>query len=252
MESRIQHYLRTEASRARTTERVGPFVATFTEHSDNPYLNYALPDDGAQPSMEEVAALIRAFEARNRRPRLEYIAALAPEVEPALLAAGFVVEGRLPLMTCVPSQGGPLPPPPGIELLVPQTDQELLDMVAAQNEAYGDQPPGPDVVPRLRASSAAGQINLLARDSTSGEPAGGGICTVSHDGLTEVGAIGVREPYRRRGIAAAMTARLLDEAQQAGVTLAFLMAEGEPEARIYARAGFTLIGDILHISRPLG
>ena len=45
--------------------------------------------------------------------------------------------------------------------------------------------------------------------------------------------------------------RLLEEAFAAGVTLPFLMAAAEAEERIYARAGFTTIGEILHISRPL-
>lgn len=45
-------------------------------------------------------ALIAAYEKRDRKPRLEYIAQLAPAVEEVLLSAGFTVEGRLPLMTC--------------------------------------------------------------------------------------------------------------------------------------------------------
>jgi hypothetical protein len=35
-----------------------------------------------------------------------------------------------------------------------------------------------------------------------------------------------------------------------GVDLVFLMAAGEAEARIYARIGFTEIGEVLHISAP--
>jgi hypothetical protein len=35
-----------------------------------------------------------------------------------------------------------------------------------------------------------------------------------------------------------------------GVDLVFLMAAGEAEARIYARIGFTKIGEVLHISVP--
>jgi hypothetical protein len=40
------------------------------------------------------------------------------------------------------------------------------------------------------------------------------------------------------------------EAFDAGVTTAFLMAAHEEEKRIYNRAGFSTIGEILHISLP--
>lgn len=250
MDTRIQAYLRAGTSQARETERIEPFLATFTRHSDNPYLNYALPDDDATPSAADVAALVAAYERRGRVPRLEYIARLAPAVEPMLLAAGFQIEGRLPLMICAPGAEQPLPIPPGIELLLPVSDAELLITVAAQSEAYSDPAPDPAIIPRLRAGIADGQIVVLARDLVSGEPVGGGICSVPHMGMTEIAGIGVRAPFRRRGVAGVLTLALLRAARAAGVEVAFLMAAHEAEARIYLRAGFTPIGEILHISRP--
>lgn len=250
MESRIQSYLRVAASHRRDVEQIGPFLATFTPHSDNPYINYAIPDDGAAPTAAEVATLIEAFELRDLQPRFEYITQLAPAVEPALLAAGFVVESRTPLMTCTPGQEQPQPTPPSIELILPTSDNELLGMIAAQNEAYDAPPPDPEAVARMRANLADGQIAVFAREIATGESVGGGVCTVPYQGLTEVAGIGVRSAFRRRGVAAALTVRLTQAAFDAGVTLAFLMAAGEDEQRIYARAGFTTIGDVLHISRP--
>jgi ribosomal protein S18 acetylase RimI-like enzyme len=248
MISRIQSYLRVAASRQRDTERIGPFLATFTPHSDNPFLNYAIPDDDATPSSADVTSLIAAYERRSRIPRLEYVAQLAPAVEEALAAAGFAVEGRLPLMICRPGAEQALPVPMGIELVVPATDDELLATVAVQNEAYGDAAPGPDVVARLRASMAAGLIAVLARVAATGEPVGAGVYTAPDQGMTEIASIGVRAPFRRRGVAGALTTRLVREAFAAGVSVAFLMAAHEAEARIYQRAGFATTGEILHIS----
>lgn len=250
MEERIQAYLRIAASQGRDVERIGPFLATFNRHEENLFLNYALPDDGAEPRPGDVAGLIAAYERRDRTPRLEYIAQLAPAVEAALLAAGFVAEGRLPLMICAPGEERPLPTPEGIELIAPVADDELLGAVAAQNEAYGAPPPAPEVVNRLRASLATGQILILARVAATGEPVGAGVCTAPAQGLSEVAGIGVRAQFRRRGVAGALTVRLAREAFAAGVALAFLMAAHETEARIYERAGFTRCGEILHISRP--
>ena len=72
MQSRIQSYLRFAASQQRDTERIKPFLATFSRHSANPYLNYAIPDDSAAPSLADVNALIAAYSQRGRKPRLEY------------------------------------------------------------------------------------------------------------------------------------------------------------------------------------
>ncbi|MGH8896103.1 MAG: hypothetical protein ACRDZ4_03550 [Egibacteraceae bacterium] len=49
------------------------FLATFDRHSDSPYRNYAIPDDGAEPTTTDVQALIAAYERRGRTPRLEYV-----------------------------------------------------------------------------------------------------------------------------------------------------------------------------------
>ena len=247
---RIQSYLRFAASQQREIEQIGPFLATFNRHSTSPYLNYAIPDDNATPSIADVRSLIAAYDKRERKPRLEYVATLAPAVESALTAAGFTVEGRLPLMTCIPGSEKVLPIPPDIELIVPVSDLEMLATVAVQNEAYGESTPTLEDAKRLRDSLVAGGIAVLARVAATGEAAGAGVCTVPGNQTTEVAGIGVREGFRRRGIAGALTTRLVQEAFAAGVTMAFLMAAHEEEVRIYTRAGFATIGEILHISLP--
>ncbi|MEG4225772.1 GNAT family N-acetyltransferase [Microcoleus sp. N9_B2] len=250
METSIQAYLRFATSQQRDTERIGPFLATFSPHSANPYLNYAIPDDGAAPSLADVNALIAAYSGRARKPRLEYFTKLAPAVEEALISAGFTVEGRLPLMTCTPGSEKLLPIPPDIELIVPVSEAEILGTVAAQNEAFTEAAPSPEDVDSLRKSLAAGGIAVLARVAATGEPAGAGVCTPPQNQTTEIAGIGVRASFRRRGIAGALTARLLREAFDAGVMVAFLMTLHEQEFRVYTKAGFWAIGEILHISLP--
>lgn len=250
MHAHIQAYLRTAASRVRVTEQVGPFLATISPDNTNPYLNYAIPDDGATPTAADVAALIAAFQARQRTPRLEYLTSLAPAVEAALVAGGFVVEGRLPLMVYDRAAVQQVPDPDGIELLAPRSADDLLAMITAQNEAYGEGPPDPSAAAERRSFLAAGGCAILARDALTGEPAGGGVCDVPTNSTTELTSIGVRPAYRRRGIAGAMTARLVNEAHASGTTTVFLMAESAATARIYARVGFVTTSDILHISLP--
>ncbi|MGH3717456.1 MAG: hypothetical protein ACRDRI_01180 [Pseudonocardiaceae bacterium] len=55
--------------------------------------NYAVPGDGVDPTPDQVAKLIAAFTDRDRTPRLEYLPALCPAVEPALLTRACLTVG---------------------------------------------------------------------------------------------------------------------------------------------------------------
>lgn len=248
MDSLVQRYLRSSIAQGRETVRIGPFLASFSRSSRNPFLNYAIPDDDAQPSDSDIGGLIDAYERRDLKPRLEYLSSCAPNVEEALLRAGFAVEGR-PALMLADDGAIDLAAPAGIELLRPATDDELRGVRLVQVEAYADPDPVDDAaVARLRLNLREDAGAVLARAIGDGEPAGAGEYTQPIDSVTEIVGIAVRESFRRRGIAAAMTSWLLREARAAGVTVPFLMAN-EAEERIYARVGFTTTSRVLHISR---
>jgi ribosomal protein S18 acetylase RimI-like enzyme len=247
---RIQQYLRAVAPIGRDHEQVGPFLATFDPRRDNPYLNYALPDTGAEPSDGDVAALVDSFVRRHRRPRLEYIAACAPALEQRLLAAGFSVEGRLPVMVTNVGRLAADAEPQGIQLRIPTTDDEFYDMAVVQARAYNDPDvPGRDVVARRRAALAAGALAVVAIDQNTRRVVAAGSCSPVDGGLTEVAAIGVSAAYRRRGIGGALATRLGREALSAGADVPWLMAAHDSARRTYERAGYCVVGEILHISR---
>jgi GNAT superfamily N-acetyltransferase len=148
-------------------------------------------------------------------------------------------------MTCVEAH---VAIPDGIELVPPSTEEEFRGVAIVQWEAYEERDPLPErAVKGLRRTADNGGVVVLARDSKTGAPAGGGLCVAPHDGITELTSIGVRETFRRRGIAAAMAGWLAQAALDRGLTV-FLMAAGPDEARIYARAGFVEHGEVLHIS----
>jgi predicted GNAT family acetyltransferase len=248
--ARISAYQIALAANQPSTKRVGPFYARF-DTGLNPYNNYAIPEPGAEPSADDVTALVRAYQETGRQPRLEYVAASAPAVEPSLTAQGFVTEDRPALMACEGGKQQRLVPPPGISLLKPSSDEDLLAMVAVQREAFDDPtPPGPDELAGQHRNLERGCIFVLARDDSTGDAAGAGVCTPLERGVTEIAGIGVRPRFRRRGIAAALTARLAADAFTQGATLAWLTPGGEEAQRIYARAGFQAIGELLMISLP--
>ena len=247
---RIQESIRADACRAREVARIGELTVTLSMEDPNPYLNYAVPDEGAEPSDAEVRELVAWYRKRRRRPRLEYLAELAPEVEDVLVGQAFGVEGRLPLMTCT-SPPPARPAPEGIELLRALSDDELEGTALVQWEAYEADGPVPERAVRgLRRTAVSGGVVGLARDGSTHEPAGAGLVTAPQDGFAELTSVGVRENFRRRGIAEALTAFLAREALAGGMTCVFLMAKGDAEAGIYERAGFVRTSDVLHISLP--
>jgi ribosomal protein S18 acetylase RimI-like enzyme len=245
----IQAYIRRTAANGRETEQIGPFLATFSPGNPNPYANYAVPDPDADPTAADVAALVSAYERRDRIPRLEYLPRLAPAVEKALLAGGFTIEARPPLMTCRRGAETSAPVPEGIELLEPTTDEELHGLLVAQHEGFGDAPPADDSAAGMRRSLAGGLLAVYARVVGTGEPAGGGVCTPISDGVGELAGIATRSRYRRRGIAAAVTARLTGTAFAAGATELFLTPGDDGAERIYGRAGFRTTDEVIFASR---
>lgn len=235
----------------RETVKIGPFTATFTPSTDLPYLNYAVPDEGATASAEDIANLVEAYQARGRIPRLEYISAAAPAIEGQLIGSGFVIEGRLPLMVCSPSTFRPPEPPEGIDVLSANTDADFEGAVAVTKQAYSgdDSPPTAPEVAARRRLVALGGIVVLARDQQSSEACGSGICEVPHDAISEVATVGVVPSYRRRGVAAAVTGGLCQEALKAGVESLWLTPERDYTERLYARLGFETVSEVIHLSQ---
>jgi len=220
-------------------EMVGPFAVLFSERNPSPHANYAIPLDFAEPSPAEVAALVAAFTARERQPRLEFAPSAAPKLEAALLAAGFTVELRPPMMTRRPMPAVSTLELDGFDIALAETDQNLLDHAAVQKEAFDDPAPlGEADLAALRRSLRRGGYVLVAHCRETGEAAGAGAFMPPQNGVTEVVGIAVAPAFRRRGLAEAMTGVLAEQAFRAGCTMAFLSAAGEAQSAIYARAGF--------------
>ncbi|GLY36047.1 hypothetical protein Amsp01_020710 [Amycolatopsis sp. NBRC 101858] len=241
--SAIQTYVRTTAPRGRETERIGPFLATYSPDTQHPMLNYAIPDDGARPSAAEIDALTAAYRRRGLLPRLEYFTDAAPDLEKLLVGAGYGLERRVPLMTCTPADRVDRTAPVGIRLRAPESDEDFRRMRAAQNIAFGEAPEiGDAEVDRLKTTGR----HVLAE--ADGVVVGGGVALDIVDGTTEVAGIAVLEAYRGRGIAAALTAHLTREVHEAGAHTAFLTPGDLGIGNVYARVGYRPAGECVHLS----
>lgn len=231
-------------------ERVGRFTLKLNPENPNPYLNYAVPDDDTDPTAEEIEQLIDEFRARDRRPRLEYIPAAAPKLEAALVAGGFNVDNRLPVLVCTPESVRLLEPPAGIELATPSSDEDFAGLITVTKEAYESDTSNAtaEEIQWRRAFTNLGGIAVLARDVASREPAGSGICEVPVADVSELATVGVRPVFEGRGIAAALTGRLASDAFAAGIQLLWLAPLHGAADRIYRRVGFEPASETLHIT----
>jgi ribosomal protein S18 acetylase RimI-like enzyme len=247
---KVNSYLARAAHAGRSVEVVGSFVASVDANSDNPFRNYAIPIADAAPQSTDVSDLVEWFHRRERTPRLEYVTDGAPAVEEALVAAGFCVEDRLALMTVVKSGSKPTVEPDGIMLVNVTDEGDLRETAQVQNEAYGGGEADDADVTRLRRTIDRGGVVIAARDMRSGRLVGAGLYTPAYDGVTEIAGVGVAAAFRRRGVAGAVTAKLVERAASEGIELPFLMAGGPAEQRIYERIGFEVRASVLHISLP--
>lgn len=218
---------------------VGPFLVLINSESDNPFLNYAVPVDGAAPTAADVTALVEFFRSRDRMPRLEYVRP-APDVDQPLVAAGFDVAATLTLMAV-----DRLVPPaevPGYRVRLVDDEAGLKEVLLVQNVAYGE----PDLTADrigIRRTVRDGGCVALATEEATGAPAGAGLWPPQRFGLVEVLGIGVLPDHRRRGIAASVASALTEEALRRGHQ-PFLQVEKDEPFRIYERIGYQVIGDM--------
>lgn len=249
MDLRIQRSVVSNLRARPKALEIGPFVAGLDPDTASPYINYASPVPGAPITAADVDALVGAFAEAGRKPRLEYVINCAPELENLLLAAGFTVEVRHRYLICTPRSVTAQPVPEGLILAEPTTDPDRAALAAAANEAFGAAPEasGPDIA-RVRRNQDRGGV-ALAAFTAAGECAGAGQALPPSDRLSEVGGIGVRPPFRRRGLAAAITAEVTRRIFDRGVEFAWLEADGDDSWRVYERVGYVPAGHRLYISK---
>jgi GNAT superfamily N-acetyltransferase len=236
---------------AARVEDHGP-LRLFVSHGV-PWPYYARPAGG-----EITEADVRAMRSRQWElgvpEAFEWVAELAPTLTPAARAAGLTVD-ELPLMALQTPLAAPAVDA-RLRRLEPD-DPALAASRAVADVAFGapgtargaagpherDAAVGNFPEARLgavRERMAAGlTVTFVAED-------GDGIAAVgSHQpvgDVTEVVGVATLPSARRRGLGAAVTAAIVDDARRGGAEIVFLSAGSEDIARVYSRLGFERVG----------
>lgn len=251
---RVQSYFRRVAKRQYDAVPLPPFTLFFHPTDPLPWLNYAIPDADATPDVAPVAAALRsAFAERGRVPRFEFLEAFAPSLAASLAEEGFSEAARPLLMTLEAGALREPPPVPGftIEVLTPRSPLESARrFVSVQRRAFGMPGAGP-----VSEADASWMITSLGEGRGflaffEGEPVGTGMFTHPLDGLTEIAGVSTLEPFRRRGIGAAVTAAAAALAFSRGVSGVLLSAADERAGRVYGGVGFRPVGNVLVFGEP--
>ena len=227
---------------------------------------YARPIPGAGLPTQDAIAAVRARQRDLGVPEaLEWIHELLPGLLDVARAARMNVK-QVPLMVLGEGRWRTPDPPDGITVrLLGAGDPALAAGGAVQHIGFANPGTAPGAAgPAERDASAVGQsaveLDFLSDRIRNGltlpavaEDAGGVLSGGSHQPVGEVTAIvGVATlpSARRRGLAALVTARLVQDARDRGAELIFIEAEDADVARIYGRLGFERVGTAC-IAEPL-
>ena len=235
MHERIARYLRNRVAAEREAVPAGAFTLYIHPTEDHPFLNYAMPNEDAEP--DEGGELIEAAEGRGLMPRIEAVQPCAPWVRDL---PGFEVEDELRLM----ATEAPVQLESEAEIVVVRKGSPLVGgLLRAQMTAFGEPPPTDERIARWDGRSVAALVD--------GEVVGGASWTLVLDQMTEVAGIGVLEDRRRRGIAGALTAEATLQGFLEGARMAVLVPGHDGAARVYERAGYANASRMIHMRRPL-
>jgi ribosomal protein S18 acetylase RimI-like enzyme len=231
-----------------------------------PWRFYARPRLGLREDVgaDDVAAVRARQRELGVREALEWVAETTPSLAGAAEAAGLEVTA-VPLLALELADWSP----PGRVGSVPvrtlaADDAALAAAYVTQHVAFaaGGTERGP-AGPRERDRALADTIDLgflrerirrgLTAIAVAEDPLDGVLSSGAHNpagDLTEIVGVGTLPSARRRGLGAAVTARLAEDARERGAALACLSATGDAVARVYERLGFRRVGTACFAHAP--
>jgi ribosomal protein S18 acetylase RimI-like enzyme len=236
----LERYYDTVPRAVANAEPVGPFTL-FVAREGWPY--YARPRLGADATFtaaDVLAVLDRQHDLRVPR-HLEWVHQTTPSLLPAARQAGLRVEECALLVLDGAVRHSPIenaevrmldPDEPGFA-----TARSAVDAGFSGRDVLQPEP----VVETMAVRVKQGLMRVAGAFAADGGAIGGGSHAL-RDGVTELTGIAVVPAWRRRGVGAALTAVLADDARSQGAATVFLSAASEAVTRVYERVGFVRVG----------
>ena len=251
----LERYYDTAPRAMCDTEEVGPFTVFVRRGNGFPY--YARPRLGlaaAEITADDVTTVLSRQRELDVPRAVEWVHETTPSLLAAARPAGMTVE-ECPLLVLAAEP--PEPDPEAGVRIVAVDDPDLKLVSAAVNvgfahagTAVGEASTAERDEEAALSSTHAERITALmtaglsvlagAFDREAGAVGGG-----SHNPrgeVTEIVGVAVLPAFRRRGLAAAITAQLARHARDHGVWTVFCSAQDDAVARVYESVGFHRVG----------
>jgi N-acetylglutamate synthase-like GNAT family acetyltransferase len=253
---RLEIYLDTVPRSAAKAEPFGPLTLFSRTGAGWPY--YARPTPGwpGEATPADLAAVRRRQRELDLPEAFEWVDDTTPSLLPVAVRAGLHV-AALPLMVLMRPIVASAPPGVRVRTLTAD-DPGLARATAVAEVAFGapgtragaagerDRDTAAARLPPERLQFSRDRIRRGLTVSAVAETDGEGpLCVGSHQPVgevTEIVGVGTLPSARRRGLGAAVTAHLVADAADRGVSTIFLSAGSEDVARMYAKVGFERIG----------
>jgi ribosomal protein S18 acetylase RimI-like enzyme len=253
----IDGYLDAVPRPATRVEEIGPFTLFVNEGIGWRY--YARPTVGAERFTPSDIEVVLERQRRLDQPlEFEWLVDASPGVGPAAESAGLQVVEH-PLMHVPVEDFRPRPTLEGALVRMVGSGDDLatitaIAMVSFDSPGTATSPIGAESLAGRAGGIDAGKLEFardrLARELTITAVAlvdGIPVASGSHqpiNGLTEIVGVACLPAFRRRGLGAAVTSALAEDAFQRNISTVFLSADDESVARIYSRLGFREIGRV--------
>ena len=228
-------------------------LTLFVRREGWPY--YARPTLGwtADIGPDALTAVLERQRELDQPRALEWVHETTPSLLSTARSVGMTVE-ECPLLVL---DGVPTTRPDSRVRLVPADDPDLALVRAAVDVGFGTAGTAvgeastperdasaashPETGARVAALIEAGLMVFAGAFDPDAGPVGGGSHNPRGD-TTEIVGVAVLPAFRRRGLAAAITALLAQDARRHGVETVFCSAQNDDVARVYESVGFRRVG----------
>ncbi len=246
---RVQNYLRRKAQSSLACGSCTPF-SVFADPAQNPDYQFVIPDQPLVTGVQQVVTELQVYASRRGLPaRAQFVEEHMPAFADALRQAGFRESWRNPIMTT--TSDALIHPPAESELsfrsLSFESDPAEIGVCWEVNmRGFGESAEATEeAIREFQNRLITGRAFVARLDDVA---VGSGMYTEIWRHVTEMVGIATLPEYRRRGIAAALTAHAAEAAFASGVDLVFLTTASEEAARVYERIGFQRQASLVQFS----